>query len=81
MHHRSIATVFIEGACRHAIKDRMEQLGKRWKEKNAQSMLHMQCIEASELWNVTTEQHRECSLAKYGKTRKNHSESFLPIAA
>lgn len=76
-----IATGFIEGACRHVIKDRMEQSGMRWKEKNAQSMLHMRCIEASELWDVTTEQHRVCSLAKYGKTRKNYSESFLPMAA
>ncbi|MFN7889015.1 MAG: hypothetical protein ACK5OC_01880 [Pirellula sp.] len=76
-----IATGFIEGACRHVIKDWMEKSGMRWKEKNAQSMLHMRCIEASELWDVTTEQHRVCSLAKYGKTRKNYSESFFPMAA
>lgn len=76
-----IATGFIEGACRHVIKDRMECSGMRWKEHGARTMLNLRCIAASELWDVTIEQHRELSLAKYGKERKNYFESFLSMAA
>ena len=76
-----IATGFIEGACRHVIKDRMERSGMRWKEKGAQAMLNLRCVEASELWNVTTDQHRALSLSKYGKERRNFSEAFLTMAS
>ena len=76
-----IATGVIVGACRHVIKDRMECSGMRWKEHGARTMLNLRCIAASELWDVTIEQHRELSLAKYGKERKNYFESFLSMAA
>ena len=76
-----IATGFIEGACRHVIKDRMERSGMRWKEKGARSMLNLRCIEASELWDVTTEQHRAINLSKYGKERRNYCEAFLTMAS
>ena len=76
-----IATGFIEGACRHVIKDRMERSGMRWKEKGACSMLNLRCIEASEFWDVTTEQHRAINLAKYGKERRNFCEAFLIMAS
>ena len=76
-----IATGFIEGACRHVIKDRMERSGMRWKEKGAQSMLNLRCIEASELWDVVTEQHRVVSLSKFGKHRKNYCDDFLSMAS
>jgi hypothetical protein len=76
-----IATGFIEGACRHVIKDRMEQSGMRWKEKGAQVMLNLRCIDASELWDVTIEQHRVVSLSKYGRDRKNYCEKFLAMAS
>ena len=35
-----ISTGFIEGACRHVIKDRMERSGMRWTIAGAQSMLY-----------------------------------------
>lgn len=76
-----IATGFIEGACRHVIKDRMERSGMRWKEKSAQAMLNLRCIESSELWDVATEQHRAINLSKYGKERRNYSEAFLTMAS
>ena len=76
-----IATGFIEGACRHVIKYRMERSGMRWKEKGAQAMLNLRCVEASELWNVTTDQHRALSLSRYGKERRNFSEAFLTMAS
>jgi hypothetical protein len=76
-----IATGFLEGVCRHVIKDRMERSGMRWKEKGARSMLNLRCIEASELWDVTTEQHRAINLSKYGKERRNYCEAFLTMAS
>ena len=71
----------VEGACRHVIKDRMERSGMRWKEKGACSMLNLRCIEASEFWDVTTQQHRDVNLSKYGKERRNYCEAFLTMAS
>ena len=76
-----IATGFIEGACRHVIKDRMERSGMRWKEKGAQTMLNLRCIEASDLWDSVTEKHRVVSLSRFGKDRKNYCDNFLAMAS
>jgi hypothetical protein len=70
-----------EGACRHVIKDRMERSGMRWREKSAQAMLNLRCVDSSELWDVATEQHRAISQSKYGKERRNYSEAFLTMAS
>jgi len=43
-----IATGVIEGACRHVIKDRMEQGGMRWTLEGAQAMLNLRSINASD---------------------------------
>ncbi len=43
-----IATGVIEGACRHVIKDRMEQGGMRWTREGAQAMLNLRAIHASD---------------------------------
>jgi hypothetical protein len=42
-----IASGVIEGACRHVIKDRMEQGGMRWTLKGAEAMLNLRAINAS----------------------------------
>lgn len=42
-----IASGVIEGACRHVIKDRMEQGGMRWTLEGAQAMLNVRCVLAS----------------------------------
>jgi hypothetical protein len=42
-----IATGVIEGACRHVIKDRMEQGGMRWTLEGAQAMLNVRAVNAS----------------------------------
>jgi hypothetical protein len=42
-----IATGVIEGACRHVIKDRMEQGGMRWTLEGAEAMLNLRAINAS----------------------------------
>jgi hypothetical protein len=42
-----IATGVIEGACRHVIKDRMEQGGMRWTLVGAEAMLNVRAVNAS----------------------------------
>jgi hypothetical protein len=45
-----IASGVIEGACRHIIKDRMEQGGMRWTLSGAQAMLNVRAVCASSEW-------------------------------
>jgi hypothetical protein len=45
-----IASGVIEGACRHVIKDRMEQGGMRWTLDGAAAMLHVRSVCASSEW-------------------------------
>ena len=47
-----IATGVIEGACRHVIKDRMEQGGMRWTLKGAEAMLNLRAVNASDASEV-----------------------------
>jgi len=46
-----IASGVIEGACRHIIKDRMEQGGMRWTLTGAQAMLNVRAVCASSAWD------------------------------
>ncbi len=45
-----IGSGVIEGACRHVVKDRMEQSGMRWTLDGAQSMLHLRSIYLNGDW-------------------------------
>jgi hypothetical protein len=45
-----IASGVIEGACRHVIKDRMEQGGMRWTLAGAEAMLNVRSVYASSGW-------------------------------
>lgn len=47
-----IASGVIEGACRHIIKDRMEQGGMRWTLAGAQAMLNVRSVCASSAWEA-----------------------------
>jgi len=40
-----------EGACRHVVKDRLEQTGMRWTVNGAQAMLHLRAIYLNGRWN------------------------------
>jgi hypothetical protein len=40
-----------EGACRHVVKDRLEQTGMRWSLDGAQSMLHLRAIYLNARWD------------------------------
>ena len=70
-----IATGFIEGACRHVIKDRMERSGMRWSVPGAQHMLYLRCIDAGGLWTTFNTVHQQKVLAIYG-VRTNFINSF-----
>jgi hypothetical protein len=41
-----------EGACRHLVKDRMEQTGMRWTVEGAQSLLHLRAIYLNGDWTA-----------------------------
>jgi hypothetical protein len=53
-----------EGACRHLVKDRMEQTGMRWTVEGAQAMLHLRATYLNNQWDdfveerITREQTR-----------------------
>ena len=57
-----------EGACRHLVKDRLEQTGMRWPVDGAQAMLHTRSLYLNGQWDefleyrVQTEQ-----TTQYGK--------------
>ena len=74
-----IATGFIEGACRHVIKDRMERSGMRWSVPGAQNMLYLRCVDAGGLWKEFNEVHQHRTLAIYG-TRTNFKDAFQMAA-
>ena len=40
-----------EGACRHVVKDRLEQTGMRWTVSGAQALLHLRAIYLNGNWN------------------------------
>src|SRR5204862_787676 len=41
-----------EGACRHLVKDRMEQTGMRWTVEGAQSLLHLRALYLNGNWKA-----------------------------
>ena len=58
-----------EGACRHLVKDRMEQTGMRWTVNGAQAMLHLRAIYLNGDWNSYINYHIQTEqTALYGKS-------------
>jgi hypothetical protein len=74
-----IATGFIEGACRHVIKDRLERTGMRWTRQGAQTMLTLRCIEASRLWAPLMNKYRTQTL-EYRGGRRNYFDVLCTAA-
>ena len=52
-----IGSGVVEGACRHVVRDRMEQTGMRWTTLGAQSMLHLRAIYLNGDWHEYLEYH------------------------
>jgi hypothetical protein len=48
-----------EGACRHLVKDRMEQTGMRWTVSGAQAMLHLRATYLNDQWEEFIEDRIE----------------------
>jgi hypothetical protein len=47
-----IGSGVVEGACRHLVKDRMEQSGMRWRIAGAQAILSLRAIYVNEDWDA-----------------------------
>ena len=57
-----------EGACRHLVKDRMEQTGMRWTVPGAQAMLHLRATYLNAQWGDFIEDRIQRQQARlYGK--------------
>ena len=57
-----------EGACRHLVKDRMEQTGMRWTVSGAQAMLHLRATYLNDQWEDFIEDRIEREQTRlYGK--------------
>jgi hypothetical protein len=57
-----------EGACRHLVKDRMEQTGMRWTVSGAQAMLHLRATYLNDQWDEFIEDRIEREQSRlYGK--------------
>jgi len=50
-----IGSGVVEGACRHVVKDRMEQTGMRWRIPGAQAILHLRALYLNGDWEVFQE--------------------------
>jgi hypothetical protein len=75
-----IASGVIEGACRHVIKDRMEQGGMRWRLEGAEAMLHVRSVCASSEWD-SFNTWRQAEEAKRIHPHKALVENYLGFAA
>ncbi len=47
-----IGSGVVEGACRHLVKDRMEQTGMRWRIEGAQAILSLRAIYVNDDWDA-----------------------------
>jgi hypothetical protein len=52
-----IGSGVVEGACRHVVKDRLEQTGMRWTVQGAQAMLHLRTIYLNNQWEEFVDYH------------------------
>jgi hypothetical protein len=57
-----------EGACRHLVKDRLEQTGMRWTVEGAQAMLHIRALYLNDQWEEFLDYRIEREQARlYGR--------------
>jgi len=54
-----IGTGVVEGACRHLVKDRLEQAGMRWTRRGAQALLDLRALRLSGAWDAYWLFHRQ----------------------
>jgi hypothetical protein len=72
-----IGSGVVEGACRHLVKDRMEQAGMRWRIAGAQAILSLRAIYVNDDWEafhtdrIQTEQRKLYPYKKHLRTILN----------
>lgn len=54
-----IGTGVVEGACRHLVKDRLEQAGMRWTRSGAQATLALRAVRLNGQWDAYWRFHRQ----------------------
>ena len=54
-----IGTGVVAGACRHLVKDRMEQAGMRWTQDGAQAMRDVRAVRINGDWDAYWQFHRQ----------------------
>jgi hypothetical protein len=54
-----IGTGVVEGACRHLVKDRLEQAGMRWTRRGAQALLNLRAVRLNGQWDAYWRFHRQ----------------------
>ncbi len=54
-----IGTGVVEGACRHLVKDRLEQAGMRWTRSGAQALLDLRALRLNRQWDAYWHFHRQ----------------------
>jgi hypothetical protein len=54
-----IGTGVVEGACRHLVKDRMEQAAMRWTKAGAQAVLDLRAVRLNGDWDAYWQFHRQ----------------------
>jgi hypothetical protein len=75
-----IGTGVVEGACRHLVKDRLEQAGMRWTRTGAQALLDLRAIRLNGHWDAYWRFHRrQQHLRRYHHPRPDHLPVDLQI--
>ena len=71
-----IGSGVVEGACRHLVKDRMEQAGMRWRIAGAQAILSLRAIYVNDDWEAL--RRLRCSQALTSQGLAGVLEKALP---
>jgi hypothetical protein len=75
-----IGSGVVEGACRHLVKDRMEQTGMRWRIAGAQAILSLRAIYVNEDWNAFHADRIQTEQRKLYPTFRTSRLHFLVIS-
>jgi hypothetical protein len=71
-----IGTGVVEGACRHLVKDRLEQAGMRWTRAGAQATLDLRALHLNGAWDAYWRFHRR---RQHQRRYPNTPPDLLPV--
>jgi hypothetical protein len=71
-----IGTGVVEGACRHLVKDRLEQAGMRWTRRGAQALLDLRAVRLNGAWDAYWRSHRR---RQHLRRYPTSSPDLLPV--